>query len=70
MSSCINSEEHRRQVDEEFAQFVFYHFGGYWMIAQNKRMPSEHEFMRKLPARIADRVTELAREFELKRGGP
>lgn len=58
--------------DEEFAQFVFYHFGGYWLIAQNKRalMSSEKQTMQSLPQRISDRVSELAREYELKRGGP
>lgn len=58
------------KADEEFAQFVFAHFGGYWMSNRRPNLPSEEEVMRKLPKRIADRVTEMAREYELKRGGP
>lgn len=56
--------------DEEFAQFVFAHFGGYWLRNRRPNLASETETMRMLPKRISDRVTELAREFELKRGGP
>ena len=59
-------------ADEEFAQFVFYHFGNLWMLHQNKRAlyPNEAQTMTSLPKRVADRVTQLAREYELKRGGP
>lgn len=56
--------------DEEFAQFVFYHFGGYWLRTADALLASETETMRLLPKRISDRVTALAREHELKRGGP
>lgn len=61
-----------QKVEEEFAQFVFSHFGGYWMQANNLRalLPHERQVMKDLPQRIHDRVTEMARDFELKRGGP
>lgn len=53
--------------DEEFAQFVFEHFGGWWLRGSH---PTDRERMRALPERIATRVTAIAREYELKRGGP
>lgn len=52
-------------VDEEFAQFVFYHFGGFWL-----RGTAHERDMAKLPKRIADRCAAIAREYELRRGGP
>lgn len=53
-------------TEEEFAQFVFTHFGGYWTQANTRRalLPHESQVVRDLPQRIYDRVTELAREYE------
>lgn len=59
--------EDAEAIDEEFAQFVFEHFGGWWLRGSRAR---EQDGMRALPKRISDRVTALAREYELKRGGP
>jgi hypothetical protein len=47
--------------DEEFAEFVFYHFGGYWC----NRWPNIDPMAKslaKLPERILVRVKELAKE--------
>lgn len=43
--------------DEQFAQFVFAHFGGHWI-----RKGYERTQMAKLPDRISRRVDVLARE--------
>jgi hypothetical protein len=59
--------EDAEAIDEEFAQFVFEHFGGWWLRGSH---PTDRERMRALPERIATRVTAIAREYELKRGGP
>lgn len=51
--------------DEEFAQFVFYHFGGYW----TNRWPSGDPLgvkLAKLPERILERVKQLAAEHKEK----
>jgi hypothetical protein len=52
--------------DEEFADFVFAHFGGYW--TRNEGYPDRT--MRCLPKRIEALVNARARAFEIERGGP
>lgn len=54
-----------RKADEEFAQFVFAHFGGFWL--QMKPRPDEVALMNNLPLRIAYRVTRLAHEAKRKK---
>ncbi len=54
---CHNGCQPISPGDEEFAQFVFYHFGGHWLRGDYPRTKMAH-----LPARIARRVDELAHE--------